>query len=280
MVDRFEALLEYFSLRAKAFHSGPICGLHKVENRRGEGVIHLVFEGEVLVRHEIGERLHIDQPSLLLYPRSLPHTFIMPPDHDATLVCAHLAFGGGDANLLAAAMPDWFCVPFKALGGADGLLSLLFREAFSDNCGRQALLDRLFEVLLIQALRSMVQQRKMQPGLLAGMAHPRLRAVLVNLHGDAACDWTLASMATLAGMSRSVFANEFRDVVGCTPMAYLQRWRMGMTQQALLKGRPLKLIVHDVGYGSEAALSRAFKAHIGMTPRQWLSEQTPQASSR
>ncbi|WP_414500246.1 AraC family transcriptional regulator [Zymobacter sp. IVIA_12111.31 C1] len=273
MTDRFEALLEHFSLKARTFHSGPICGVQEAEIGKGVGLIHLVYEGEVSVHHNMKEQVYIDQPSLLVYPRALPHTFVIPPQKSALLVCARLAFGGGEANLLASSLPDWFCVPLTELGGAEGVLSLLHEEAFKDNCGRQAVLDRLFEVVLIYVLRLMVQQRELQPGLLAGMAHPRLRSVLIALHGDSAREWTLESMAALAGMSRSVFANEFREVMGCTPAAYLQRWRIGLTQQALLKGQSLKLITHEVGYSSEAALSRAFKAQLGLTPRQWLHEQ-------
>ena len=273
MTDRFDALLKHFSLKAKAFRSGPICGVHEADIGKGVGLIHLVFDGGVSVRHSLNEQLHITQPSLLVYPRALPHTFIIPPQESALLVCAYLAFGGGEANLLAASLPDWFCVPLTDLGGAAGVLALLQDEAFKDNCGRQAVLDRLFEVVLIYVLRVMVQQRELQPGLLAGMAHPRLRSVLIALHDDSARGWTLESMAALAGMSRSVFANEFREVLGCTPAVYLQRWRIGLTQQALLKGQPLKLITHEVGYSSEAALSRAFKTQLGLTPRQWLNGQ-------
>lgn len=273
MTDRFEALLEHFSLKARTFHSGPICGVRDTDIGKGEGLIHLVFNGEVSVHHDMKEQVHIDQPSLLVYPRALPHTFVIPPNKNALLVCARLAFGGGEANLLASSLPDWFCVPLTDLGGAQGVLSLLYQEAFNDNCGRQAVLDRLFEIVLIYVLRLMVQQSELQPGLLAGMAHPRLRSVLIALHSDSAREWTLASMAALAGMSRSVFANEFREVLGCTPAAYLQRWRIGLTQQALLKGQPLKIITHEVGYSSEAALSRAFKAQLGLTPRQWLYAQ-------
>lgn len=278
MIDRFEALLEHFSLKATTFHTGPICGVQEASIMKGIGLIHLIFEGEVFVHHDMTEQVHIDQPSLLIYPRALPHTFVIPPQKSALLVCARVAFGGGEANLLASSLPDWFCVPLKKLGGAEGVLSLLHDEAFKNDCGRQAVLDRLFEVILIYVLRLMVQQHGLQPGLLAGMAHPRLRTVLMSLHEDSAREWTLESMAALAGMSRSVFANEFRDVLGCTPAAYLQRWRIGLTQQALLKGRPLKLITHTVGYGSEAALSRAFKAQLGMTPRQWLQEQIAPSS--
>ncbi len=74
-------------------------------------------------------------------------------------------------------------------------------------------------------------------------------------------------------MSRSVFANTFRDTVGCTPGLYLQRWRIGLTQKALLQDRSIRLIAQDVGYGSEAALSRAFKAQAGKSPREWRNAQ-------
>src|SRR5690606_36365450 len=133
----------------------------------------------------------------------------------------------------------------------------------------QAVLDRLIEVLLIQVLRHLMEQGQTQAGMLAGLSHPRLRNALVAMHDNPEREWSLDALAARAGMSRSVFANVFRDSVGCTPGVYLQRWRIGLAQQSLLKGQPLKLILQEVGYSSEAALSRAFKAQTGMSPRQW-----------
>ena len=74
-------------------------------------------------------------------------------------------------------------------------------------------------------------------------------------------------------MSRSVFAATFRETVGSTPGQYLLGWRVALAQQALRRGRPLKVIAAEVGYGSEAALSRAFKAHGGLSPRAWKQRQ-------
>jgi AraC-like DNA-binding protein len=108
-----------------------------------------------------------------------------------------------------------------------------------------------------------------QVGLLGGLAHPRLRLALVAMHERPAQAWSLDTLAAEAGMSRSVFANAFRDTLGCTPGAYLQQWRVALAQRALRQGRPLKRIADEVGYGSEAALSRAFKAQSGASPRQW-----------
>jgi AraC-like DNA-binding protein len=77
----------------------------------------------------------------------------------------------------------------------------------------------------------------------------------------------------VCGMSRSAFASGFRDIVGITPGSYLQSWRVGLAQKALLQGKSLKLIAVEVGYGSEAALSRAFKALSGKSPREWKTGQ-------
>jgi AraC-like DNA-binding protein len=89
------------------------------------------------------------------------------------------------------------------------------------------------------------------------------------MHEAPARDWTLDELAGVAGMSRSVFAGQFREAIGLTPGQYLQGWRVGLAQQALKRGRPLKVVAGEVGYGSEAALSRAFKAHVGLSPRAW-----------
>ncbi|KAG1249813.1 hypothetical protein G6F65_018980 [Rhizopus arrhizus] len=131
------------------------------------------------------------------------------------------------------------------------------------------MVNRLFEVVMIQVLRQLMEGGEMRGGLFAGLGHPRLRLALVAMHAAPAQAWTLEDLADVAGMSRSVFAASFREAMGTTPGHYLQGWRVGLAQQALRQGRPLKRIADDVGYGSEAALSRAFKAHTGQSPREW-----------
>jgi AraC-like DNA-binding protein len=153
------------------------------------------------------------------------------------------------------------------------VLELLFNEAMAQNCGRQAMIDRLFEVVLIQVLREIMEQDKAQVGMLAGLAHRQLRLAIVAMHEQPQSEWSLEDLAAASGMSRSAFAKGFREAVGVTPGVYLQRWRVGLAQKALLQGKRLKLIAQDVGYGSEAALSRAFKAQSGKSPREWRNEQ-------
>jgi transcriptional regulator GlxA family with amidase domain len=188
-------------------------------------------------------------------------------------VCANLSFEGGAANPIVAALPGFVCLPLTHLRGIEAVLDLLFAEASANYCGRQALLDRLFEVVMIQVLRVLMETGQIKVGMIAGLRHPQLRKAIVAMHERPAREWSLEELGEQAGMSRSAFANAFRDAVGLTPGAYLQRWRIGLAQKALLQGKSLKHITQDVGYGSEAALSRAFKAQSGESPREWKRSQ-------
>lgn len=274
MADRLEALLERFSVSARTFHVGTLCGINDLSPEADTGQLHLIRQGAVTVMHHgAAADLHVASPSLLLYPRPLAHRFVTDAREGADLTCAHLRFEGGSANPIAATLPAVVCLPLAQLAASERVLALLFEEAFEDRCGRKALLDRLFEVVLIQILRHLMDSGQTQTGMLAGLGHPKLRPAMVAMHEQPAQEWGLEALASKAGMSRSVFANAFRETVGCTPGAYLQRWRISLVQRALQQGRPLKLIADDVGYGSEAALSRAFKSQCGLSPREWKRTQ-------
>ena len=271
MADRLQALFSHFAVSARTFQAGALCGINSLDGDGPHGQLHLVRRGEVEVRHR-KTSVKISEPSLLLYPRPLAHRFITDAQRGADFVCANLSFEGGSANPIASALPEFVCLPLKQLQGSEAVLELLFSEAAAQYCGRQAMLDRLFEVVLIQVLRQLMESQQTQVGMLAGLAHPKLRLAIVKMHEEPQKEWSLEDLATVCGMSRSAFANAFRDAVGVTPGAYLQKWRVGLAQKALLAGKSLKLIAQDVGYGSEAALSRAFKAQSGMSPRAWRGE--------
>lgn len=272
MTDRLQALLTHFAVSARTFQAGALCGINSLDGDGPFGQLHLIRSGDVEVRHGKKVAAKITEPSLLLYPRSMAHRFITDARAGADFVCANLSFEGGSANPIATALPPFSCLPLKRLHGADSVLGLLFEEAHAHNCGRQAMLDRLFEVVLIQVLRQLMETGQTRVGMLAGLAHPKLRLSIVSMHEQPQREWLLEDLAAVAGMSRSAFANGFRETVGTTPGAYLQKWRVGLAQKALLEGKSLKLIAQDVGYGSEAALSRAFKAQTGKPPREWRSQ--------
>ncbi len=268
MADRLQALLAHFSVSARTFQAGALCGINALDGSGTDGQLHLVRRGEVEVRHG-KTSLKISEPSLLLYPRPMAHRFITDAERGADFVCANLSFEGGAANPIAAALPPFVCLPLAQMKGSEAVLEMLFEEASAQYCGRQGMLDRLFEVVLIQVLRQLMERKQTQVGMMAGLAHKQLRLAIVAMHDEPQTEWSLEDLARVCGMSRSAFANGFRETVGTTPGAYLQRWRVGLAQKALLQGKSLKLIAQDVGYGSEAALSRAFKAQSGKSPREW-----------
>ncbi len=270
MADRLAALLGHFAVRAHTFQTGALCGIHSVDAEEPFGQLHLIRDGEVEVRHGTRRALRIKEPSLLLYPRPLGHRFVTDTECGAHFVCANVAFEGGINHPIAAALPPVVCMPLAKVPSCESVLALLFTEAASSNCGRQAMLDRLFEVLIIQILRELMEQGQLESGMLAGMAHARLRLALVAMHETPQRDWSLEDLAKQASMSRTVFANSFRDVVGCPPGVYLLRWRMCLAQKRLRQGHTLKQIGSEIGYSSEAALSRAFRAQTGLSPREWL----------
>jgi AraC-like DNA-binding protein len=269
-VDRLASLLKSFQLTARLFHSGPLCGLNQFPEN-GFGQLHLVRRGPLEVRHA-GDVVAVDQPSLLFYPRPLAHRFVSDPEIGADMACANLDFGGSGlrgGDPLSGALPAFVCLPLAALDGAAPLLDVLFAEAFAQRCGRQLIVDRLFEAVVVLLIRHLLDHGQIEAGLVAGLGHPQLRKALTGIHDAPAQPWTLDTLASAAGMSRSRFAEAFARVVGATPAAYLAGYRITLAQQALRRGEPLEHIAGAVGYGSAAALSRAFSALCGISPRAW-----------
>ncbi len=115
----------------------------------------------------------------------------------------------------------------------------------------------------------------MPPGLVTGLSDPRLARALVALHDEPGAPWSVEQLATVAGMSRTSFNQRFRDLVGQTPADYLSDWRIGLAQAGLLQGASIKQLASDLGYANPSALSRAFAAKSGCSPRDWLKGSSP-----
>ncbi|MEJ0011825.1 MAG: AraC family transcriptional regulator [Bauldia sp.] len=152
------------------------------------------------------------------------------------------------------------------------LLSLLKQEADGASPGREAILSRLIEVLLIETLRGEATAWSPNTGVLGGLADPQLAKALASIHADVGRGWTLAELARDAGMSRSVFARRFSEAVGAAPVEYLLRWRMALAKDALLHGRgTLDEIAATVGYKSASAFSTAFSHRVGCPPSEFAA---------
>lgn len=279
-IDRLGTLLERFHVHASLFHSGPLCGRNVFEPLPGRAFLHVLRRGPLSVRHHRGQgvstRLEIDQPTLLLYPRPLHHEFINPPADGPDFTCATLDFDGGAGNPIVQSLPALVAVPLAAVDGLDQSLGLLFAEADRVRCGSRLLADRLFEVVLIQVLRWILDhptEAGVSTGTMMGLSDPRLARAMVAIHEAPQDPWPLEQMAAKAGMSRSAFASAFRSATGVTPAAYLGDWRLSVATAQLRAGRSAKQVAASVGFSDTAALSKAFRRRMGTSPRAWLAAQ-------
>jgi AraC-like DNA-binding protein len=278
-VDRLSALLERFRVHTHLFHAGALCGVTQFDARAGRGFLHVLRRGEMVVTHQprsgAPRKIKVSEPTLLFYPCPLAHQFHNAPTEGADFVCATVDFEGGARHPVVAALPPVLVLPLRSVDGLEQILALLFAETERLRCGQRLLADRLFEVLLLQLLRWLLdhpEEAGMPAGLIFGLAHPKLARVLTAMHENPGAEWALESMASVAGMSRSAFAAEFKLQLGVTPADYLLQWRVSIAQSMLLQGRSIKRASEELGYATAASFSRAFTQSSGASPREWLQD--------
>jgi len=149
------------------------------------------------------------------------------------------------------------------------VVKLVSEEAGEERPGRDLVLTRLIEVLLVEALRA-APGEDTPAGLLRGLADARVAAAMRQMHGDTARPWTMAGLAKEASLSRSAFFDRFVRAVGVPPMEYLLSWRMAVAKD-LLRRRDMALeeVAERVGYGSASTFSTAFSRHVGQPPGRY-----------
>ncbi len=189
------------------------------------------------------------------------------------LICGFLGCDSRPFNPLLATLPRVLHVPKDALPGSirEHFIELALRESSAQRPGSESVLARLSELMFIEVVRHYVES--MAPdksGWLAGLRDDLVGRALARLHDRPAHDWSLEELAREIGASRSVLAERFAELVGLPPMQYLAQWRMQLAAGLLCSGSAsLAEIAEQVGYGSETALSRAFKRLVGVAPALW-----------
>lgn len=185
-----------------------------------------------------------------------------------------------NADLLIELLPRY--VHLRASDGGSARLRMLIaaigEEAEEARPGRDAVLSRLIELMLIETLRRQTASSLPHPGVLGGLADPRLAKALADIHADVARRWTVGELARRVGMSRAAFARHFAEAVGAAPVEYLLRWRMALAKDCLLHGRgTLEEIALMIGYQSASAFSTAFSSKVGCPPSEYAANRTTPA---
>ena len=191
-----------------------------------------------------------------------------PPE--TQMLGGYFAFDSPDAGLLVSLLPT--LLHLRGVERLSVLVQLVRDESLEQRSGRGLVLGRLVEILLIEALRS-TSMAEASPGLLRGLADPRIGIAIRHMHGDPAHPWTVKALAEKAALSRTTFFDRFARGVGVAPMEYLVAWRMALAKNLL---RQKKFVIADiadrVGYGSASSFSTAFSRHVGIPPSAYPDE--------
>ncbi|HWQ09335.1 MAG TPA: AraC family transcriptional regulator, partial [Holophaga sp.] len=189
----------------------------------------------------------------------------------SVLICGGARLSGAAAHPLLAQLPEVLLVQKRVRAEFDWLrptLEAMAHEVAHPRPGTMAVMTRLADILIVQAIRAWIAScRSADHGWLAALRDPQVGHSLALMHRQPGRAWDIEELAREVGMSRAVFAERFAALVGQPPKQYLTRWRMRLAGQWLQEEKVnLAQVAERLGYGSEAAFSRAFKRHHGASP--------------
>jgi AraC-like DNA-binding protein len=193
-----------------------------------------------------------------------------------SVVAGCFTFDSPESELLVKHLPP--IVHLQASGGHaspwfQATLQFIAAETKQNLPGGTAIVDRLAEVLFIQAMRTQTDTSYASgnPSWLRALADPQIGEALRQMHAEPARLWTVVELARRVSMSRSSFAERFKQLVGETPLDHLTQWRMVRAANMMSAMRPIKFaeIASAVGYDSESSFGKAFSRVMGVSPGKY-----------
>lgn len=263
---------------------------------------HLVAQGSCHVTFETGADVRLGPGDLVLIPGGRSHIIADSPgqaaapletllsevgydgqgvlvvgdgnDYAATkLVCGHLSFRRGADHPILRALPEHLLITATDRAHEpliDEMLRLIVRRIFAEELGSAAAITRMSEIVFIEILRTAVRSLPQFAPILRAFSDRHIGRALKLIHESPADPWTVESLASEVGMSRSRFANRFSEALGQGPMSYLSDWRL---QKALVLLSDARCSVNQaalqIGYRSPAAFTRAFAGKFGKPPTEF-----------
>lgn len=258
-----------------------------------DGDTRTVAPGDVvLIPHGSGHRAWGREPAPTPIVFDLPHDYYSDEyailrhgggGREARVVCGGIRLEHPAARHLIDALPAIIHTEASQSTRADWMratLELLAEETRHARPGGEAVISRLCDIVVIQSIRAWIERDPAaQTGWLGALSDPQIGRAISCIHASPETNWSVASLAAEAGMSRSAFAGRFSDLVGEPSMSYVTRWRMQVALDLLRSGdQSTAAVAAAIGYDSEASFSRAFKRVMGTTPRKASRETTPPVS--
>lgn len=263
---------------------GPFAQFHIVT--RGQCVLNIkdkqvqLFSGDIIVfpmgashwlaDKELSERKKgQDIVEAILKGKSL-----FEGDHiSTTLVCGHFEFDRNFGHPFIKELPEMIHITDtdrKELSWLESISNLVIQEAGNESSGSNIIANKLGEVLFIHTLRAFIQKNSKKKGFLVAIQDKRIGKALRAVHINPEKNWQLSSLAEIAGMSRTGFSNQFKNLIGETPLTYITNWRIIRAKELLNDSKKsVGEIAEKVGYQSEAAFNRVFKKYVSQTPLKY-----------
>jgi len=297
--DVLTDVLSRLKLRGRVFCCSELTAPWSMAlNRSDFAHFHVIEDGEAWLRLDGEEAVRVEAGDLIIIPHGRGHVLSDAENTPAVPLnqllksrtsdgCHLMRYGGGGARTLmtcgsfnfeaSAGNPVLGILPavIHIRGNEPGVrqwldptLKMLAWEARNPTSGSRTMIDRLTDIIFVQAVRAWANQRPAgQAGWLGALRDRQIGAALELIHGDPARNWTLSTLAGTVAMSRSSFAARFSALIGEPPLSYITRWRMYMAMDLLMtENLTVSEVSERVGYVSEAAFSKAFKRISGLSP--------------
>ncbi len=297
--DLLSDILRFVQLNGERVLTTEFRSGFNVEFQRGSACIHVVQEGELRISVEGRAPLRLSAGDVVVLPNPARYRLSDGGRPDTSME-APLDIEASGANISVlehgrgaiAARTISATFQFENKGGVSPLLGLLpdaihiakhadqsailirdiaqflLVEHAAREPGAALMISRLIDVLIVRCIRTWAKSLGPHQGWIGALADARVSRTVAAIHRDPTMSWSVDALASVAGMSRSRFAEVFLSTVGEPPLRYVHRWRLALAFDLLRTSNlPVGEVAHAIGYESEAAFSRAYKTMFGTTPR-------------
>jgi AraC family transcriptional regulator, activator of mtrCDE len=301
-MDILGDIISTLELRSTLYFRAELTAPYSISVPEDREVIrfHVANEGPCWIELPTGESARFSAGDLVLVPHGAAHVLANTPKahpvplpevlaesgFDGTgplvfggggartvIVCGYFAFAHKVMHPVIASLPALIHVKGRAehhYAWLEQLLAYMEGESKARPEAWGEVIKRVSEILFICVLREYMGNDPHSTGALTALADPHIGKALQAVHADPAADWSIGSLAARAAMSKTVFAERFRETMGLTPARYLASWRMHKARALLDRSRlSIREIAWQTGYTSEAAFNRVFKEHFGVPPGRY-----------
>lgn len=263
-------------------------------NKSDFAQFHMVANGQCVVTFDDGIEIELKSGDIILLPHGDAHAIsdttksnlldgaevvhniqsgLSPfkgEHNNTTLICGHFEFDKALEHPFIKTLPRALIIKdieHREKAWFETVYNLILSESVDDLLGSQVIVSRLAEVMLMHLLRTYIKREQGKYPFYEALTDNQLCLSLTKIHLNPSFPWSLESLAKEAGLSRTLFANKFKALVGATPMEYVTQWRILKAKELLMKTKePIANVAEQVGYSSEASFNRAFKRIANATP--------------